>query len=267
MAEERVPVLKFSSSKDEFNVWLFRAEAYAERFGFASAMGNIAEADLPEKEGPGTTNQEQAAVERNWKAVSFNMSAMPNSLMVNLMAASKLDPKWPNQAKAHLMMAYLKETYVDTSTLLRIRVKRDLDACVMRKDENPKILSDKLVAVQYKYSGLQQAKVSEDDQVAQAIQALPTMYNSTVAGLIKTEQRAGKIVTLAALKKAVNNYYGVAMKGKSGNRTQDIEGGLMTVDDGATTRDDELKKLIQDAVSSTVKVCQLNHVKGGQQVR
>jgi hypothetical protein len=194
------------------------------------------------------------------------MSTMPNSLMVNLMAASKSDPKWPNQAKAHLMMAYLKETYVDTSTLSRIGAKRDLDACVMRKDENPKILFNKLVAVQYKYSGLQQAKVSEDDLVAQAIQVLPTMYNSMVAVLIETKQRTGKIVTLAVLKKAVNNYSGVAMKGKSGNRIQDIEGGLMTVDDSAMSRDKELKKLIQDTVSSIVKACQLNHVNGGQQV-
>jgi hypothetical protein len=112
------------------------------------------------------------------------------------------------------MMAYLKDTYVDTSTLSGIRAKRDLDACV-RKVDNPKILFDKLVAVQYNYSGLQQAKVSEDNLVAQAIQALPTMYNSMVAGLIETEQRAGKIVTLAGLKKAVNNYYGVTMKGKT----------------------------------------------------
>jgi hypothetical protein len=48
------------------------------------------------------------------------------------------------------MMDYLKETYVDTSTLSRIGVKRDLDACAMRKEENPKILFDKLVAVQYR---------------------------------------------------------------------------------------------------------------------
>jgi hypothetical protein len=121
------------------------------------------------------------------------------------------------------------------------------------------------VAVQYKYSGLKQAKVSEDDLVAQAIQALPTMYNSTVAGLIETKQHTGKIVTLAALRRAVNNYYGVAMKGKSGNRTQDIEGGLVTVDDGTPAKDDELKKLIQDTVNSTVKSYQLNHMKGGQQ--
>jgi hypothetical protein len=72
MAEEQVPIPKFSGSEDEFNVWLFWAEAYAEQFGFASAMGDAAEADLPEKEGPGTTNQEQAAAEHNWKAVSFN---------------------------------------------------------------------------------------------------------------------------------------------------------------------------------------------------
>jgi hypothetical protein len=96
MAEERVPVPKFNGSEDEFSFWLFCAEVYAKWFGFASAMGSAAEADLPANEGPGTTNQEKTAVECNWKVVSFIMSAMPNSLKVNLMAASKTDPKWPN---------------------------------------------------------------------------------------------------------------------------------------------------------------------------
>jgi hypothetical protein len=96
MAEEQVPIPKFNGSEDEFNIWLFCAEAYAEQFGFATAMGSTAEADLPDDEGPGTTNQEKAAVEQNWKVVSFLMSAMLNSLMVNLMATSKTDPKWPN---------------------------------------------------------------------------------------------------------------------------------------------------------------------------
>jgi hypothetical protein len=79
MAEEQVSIPKLNGSEDEFKIWLFHAETYVERFGFASAMGSPAEVDLPKDEGPGTTNQEKAAVECNWKAVSFLMSAMLNS--------------------------------------------------------------------------------------------------------------------------------------------------------------------------------------------
>jgi hypothetical protein len=38
MAVEQVSVPKFNGSEDEFNIWLFRAEAYVERFGFASVL-------------------------------------------------------------------------------------------------------------------------------------------------------------------------------------------------------------------------------------
>jgi hypothetical protein len=56
----------------------------------------------------------------------------------------------------------------------------------MKMEDNPKALFDKLVTVQYKYSGHQQATISKDDLLAQAIQAIG--YNLTMAGLIKAEQ-------------------------------------------------------------------------------
>jgi hypothetical protein len=39
MAEEQVPVPKFNGSEDEFNIWLFCAEAYAEQFGLPQQWG------------------------------------------------------------------------------------------------------------------------------------------------------------------------------------------------------------------------------------
>jgi hypothetical protein len=51
----------------------------------------------------------------------------------------------------------------------------------MKKDENPTLLFEPLMAVQFKYQGDVQANVTEDDLVSQAVQALPTVYNSTVA--------------------------------------------------------------------------------------
>jgi hypothetical protein len=53
----------------------------------------------------------------------------------------------------------------------------------MKKDDNPKALFEQLIAVQYKYAGNAQARISEDELVTQAVQALPTIYNLTAVGV------------------------------------------------------------------------------------
>jgi hypothetical protein len=52
---------------------------------------------------------------------------------------------------------------------------------------------------QCKYAGNQQANITEDDLVTQAVQAFPAVYSSTVANLIETEQQAGNDVTITVL--------------------------------------------------------------------
>jgi Mg2+ and Co2+ transporter CorA len=111
MAEEHVTELKFSGNKDEFQMWLFKAEVYAEKFGFGEALSETAKADLADAEAPGVNAQERDTVECNRKAVSFLMSAMPNAQTINMMASAKKDLAWPNGPKAHLMMAYLNEAF------------------------------------------------------------------------------------------------------------------------------------------------------------
>jgi hypothetical protein len=224
MAEERVTALCFSGDEDEFSVWNLHARGYAARFGFLSAMGDQVEANLPAREGPGVGAEQQVAVKRNMKAVPFLMAAMPDLQIINLMSAGLSYPAWPNEPKAHLMMAYLQENYVEATTLSRVGARQDLENCTLKKDENPKVLFERLTAVQFKYHGNAQANVTEDDLVAQAVQALPTVYNLTVAGLYETERKLGNAVTLNVVKQAVSNHYAIAMRGKTGPRVKDIEG-------------------------------------------
>jgi hypothetical protein len=185
---------------------------------------------------------EIAAVERNDKAVAFLMVAMPDVQVVTLLAAGKADCNWPNCLKAHLMIAYLKNTYAAATILLEVGAKRDLESCVMCKDKHPKLLFEQLMGVQLKYAGNVQAQVVEGDLVTQAIQALPAMYNSTVAIFIEMEQHAARVVTLLALQKVVSNYYAIAMKGKQGLKHKDIKGGLMAMEELTQTKEkDNLK--------------------------
>jgi hypothetical protein len=120
MAKERVSVPKFSGNEDDFCIWIARAEIYARRFAFGAAMQTRAEVNLPAREGPGNTADEIVVVEQNDKPVAFLMAAMPDAQVVTLLAAGKADPNWPNCPKAHLMIAYLKDTYAAETILSKV---------------------------------------------------------------------------------------------------------------------------------------------------
>jgi gag-polypeptide of LTR copia-type len=260
MAEEKVLVPKFNRDEDGLNLWLTCAEIYAERFEFAEVLAVDAEPNLPEAEGPGVNEDEEAAVERNRKAVLFLMLAMPNAIAINVLGAGKADKHWPNKPKAHLMVQYLKETFQDTSTLSKIRAKCDLEACVMKKEDNPKNLFEQLESVQFKYAGNAQARISEGDLVTQAVQALPSMYNSCVVNLFDAEQHAGRNIAMRDLKQVVKNYYAIFTKGKMTPKKTDIEGGLTAIDDEETTKEkDNLKQLIMETVSTTIQEFSVKH--------
>jgi hypothetical protein len=116
MQEESIEVPLFSGEEDEFCNWFIDAKAHAARFGYMSAMNDQAEADLPEAdlpaaEGPGVGADQTAAVERNLKAAYFLVSAMPDSIVINVIVAGTASANWPTQQKAHLMMTYHKETF------------------------------------------------------------------------------------------------------------------------------------------------------------
>jgi hypothetical protein len=97
MAEKRVTAPCFSGDEDEYSVWYLQAQGYAARFGFLSAMGDRAEANLPAAEGPGVGADQQAAVKQNMKAAAFLMAAMPDLEIINIMSAGISDPDWPNE--------------------------------------------------------------------------------------------------------------------------------------------------------------------------
>jgi hypothetical protein len=63
------------------------------------------------------------------------------------------------------MVAYLKESFKATMTLLKVGAKRDLENCTMKKDDNLKALFEQLIAVQYKYAGNAQAQISARNQI------------------------------------------------------------------------------------------------------
>jgi hypothetical protein len=79
------------------------------------------------------------------------------------------DPASPNEPKAHLMIAYLKEMYMDNTTLLQVGARQGVENSTMKKDDNPKVLFERLTLTQFNYHGNTQANITDDDLVTQAV--------------------------------------------------------------------------------------------------
>jgi hypothetical protein len=62
------------------------------------------------------------------KAAAFLTLAMPDSIVINVMAAGLAHAVWPTQPKAQLMVAYLKESFE-----AQVGAKRDLESCTNEK--------------------------------------------------------------------------------------------------------------------------------------
>jgi hypothetical protein len=263
MAQEKIEPPKFKGDDDEFSIWFWRAKAYTVRFGFAQAMSATAEANLPRAEGPGANADEQAAVERNLKAVFFLSNAVPDSMLVNVTAAGLKDAAWPAQPKAHLMIAYLVKSFRDTTALAGVGVIHDLDDCKMKDDDDdPKLIFEKLVGVQFKHRDNPEVQITERDLVTRAIQALPIDYTSSIAALIDAERRAGRALTLDALKQAAKDYYAVARKGKEKVKVKEIEGGLVATDEPSKMQGN-LEKVIEETIQCTIREFRSNPTGGG----
>jgi hypothetical protein len=130
----------------------------------------------------------------------------------------------------------------------------------LKQDENPKVLFERLTAVQFKYHNNAQANVTEDDLVAQEVQALPVVFNSRVAGLYETESQLGQAVTTNVLKRAVGYHDVIAMRGKVGPRVIDIEDRFATVGKQvAMNKKDNLKRMIQETINTTIWQFQIKH--------
>lgn len=209
---------------------------------------------MPQTEGPGSTPAEVAAVLRNKKAMQMLMSAVPKSMMMGMVAAGSAEKGWKVMPKAHLIVKHLKKKFGETTTLSKVGAKYDLELCVMKKDDHPKVLLEKLIKVQFKYAGVKQASISDDELVIQAIQALPASYTPTVANAMEKAQEKDKdaLISLKALVSAVTNHYGIAMKGRPVMKSKVIEGSLAAVDEVKPTDKENLKRMIQEAVHTTI---------------
>jgi hypothetical protein len=115
------------------------------------------------------------------------MAAMPKLQIINVMSAGLSDADWPNEPKAHLMMVNLQENYVEATPLSIVGARQDLENCTLKKDENPKVLFERLTRFSLSTMAMHknaQASVTKDELVAQEV---PAVYNLTVAGLYETE--------------------------------------------------------------------------------
>ena len=190
----------FDGEPNNFQIWWMRFQAYAAMNRFAKAIGKQPEQELPATEDAVLDLNDDAqklqddARKRNIQAMAcFTMSFTNGSLMAVVYQART--DEWPTGIAAHVMTA-LFNRYRPTDVLTSMEIKRALFGVRIKSAQDPRILFEKIQAVNNKFEG----NVSDEDMLATAISAAPPQYAATIAA---KEIRRGDQLTIDEVENAM----------------------------------------------------------------
>ena len=221
MAQERITIRlpQFDGDAGKFQVWWMRFRAYATMNKFVQAIGKTQEADLPAQEDAvldvtqAAEKRQDEARKRNFQAMaSYTMAFTTNGLMGMVYKARTVN--WPSGIAAKVTEA-LFNRYQPVDVLTTMEIKRALFGVRIEPKQNPRILFERLQAINNKFEG----RVSDEDMLATAISSAPTQYAATIAA---EEIRQGDALTLDDLEKAMKMHWRIN-GGTSGEQSTNEE--------------------------------------------
>ena len=138
----RIPV--FDGKVQNYQVWVTRFRAYAGVFGFAAALIEGGEINLPtteETEVDETSDTDapiRAAKKRNAVAMAnLTMAFTTDEAMSLVYDAASTD--WPAGLAWKIMLA-MKKKYQPDDTISRVELRRQLNSVAMKRNEDPATL-------------------------------------------------------------------------------------------------------------------------------
>ena len=215
----------FAGKAEEFQIWWTRFKAFASVQGFASALSDQAESDLPATEatplatGDAGDNQ-RATIKRNNLAVANLTMAFQTDALMGLVYKA-CDDDWP-AGQAWKIVGALKHKYMPDDRISRVELRKALTSVTMRKDDDPAKLFEQLSAIENKFNKPGNV-IPEEELIAVVISAAPESYVS----LLTSEQRArGDALTLQHLEEAMTQQHRQVV-GNRNNTDQDDEINLL----------------------------------------
>eukprot|EP00957_Ditylum_brightwellii_P090737 6910518-Ditylum_brightwellii.AAC.1 len=113
-----------------------------------------------------------------------------------------MSPAWPS-GKAHVVVVLLHEKYVPKDLVSKIELRRNLNSILMKKDEDPVKLFEKIAALQNRFNtALYQIPL--DKMIAMVLEKAPKEYGTVLTVKQRTK---GSNLTMADLQEAMTQLF------------------------------------------------------------
>ena len=216
----RIPV--FDGKVQNYQVWVTRFRAYAGVFGFAAALIEGGEINLPtteETEVDETSDTDapiRAAKKRNAVAMAnLTMAFTTDEAMSLVYDAASTD--WPAGLAWKIMLA-MKKKYQPDDTISRVELRRQLNSVAMKRNEDPATLFEQLSGIKNRYNTTS-TRISTEELLAVIIDSAHEDYQSV---LTSEQRRLGTAITMGDLQSAMNQQWR-ATHGGAHNKNDGVE--------------------------------------------
>jgi len=197
-----VTLPKFSGKLEDYVLWIQRWWAFATFKGFETALKegtcnlpSRADATL-DKNNPSEKVQIEGLA-RNDKALLYLTMAFDSTVLMSKINKTK-SAEFLNGIAWKVMVQLKRENQPEDTTALA-ECRNDMMKLVLRKNEAPTTLSDKLNAIVVKHK----VTVSTAEEVASVISAAPSIYAGTIASVQREKRNAGEDVEVEHLIEAM----------------------------------------------------------------
>ena len=221
-----VPI--FSGEPKDFQVWWMRFTAFAALAGFAAAIKNTRDVDLPPTEDTVLTDSDDD--KKMAKARSANSLAMANLTMafttealMSLINNAQADPDWPG-GLAYRVVIELFQKFRPKDVMSKVELRREMNKVSMKKADDPQVLFDQLNKLQTKYDNA----LTNEDLIAKVLDVAPVEYHSTLTS--ETRIQGGE-PTLENLKDAMREQWRIRYPGGTSESGEVPEVSLFGADD------------------------------------
>ena len=206
-ASKKIQVPVFSGKSDEFQVWWMRFKAYATLIGFAMAINQTKETDLPDNETESTaephTDKNKEAKKRNLTAMYYLTLAFTTDAMMGVIFTSQT-AEWPS-GLAYLVVAALYNKFRPKDTISRVEMRMKLARLSMKPNEKPSVIFEAISSIKNQFyrtitnDGTKNT-IDDEEYLAAAMAAAPDKCKSIVTSV---QISKGDAMTLKDLETAM----------------------------------------------------------------
>ena len=211
MTESSIRIPKFSGKREEYAGWMMQFEAFAEAKGFASAVEEKPETDLPSKDSEVLDpTKDQAKIEakaRNKKAFSMLTLALADDGTTLDILYKCMTKEWP-KGLACKVIASLNAKFAPKDMASKTAMEKKLRGIRLREGQHPDKLFKKIRTVLNEYRSVSMG-MSEEEKLAIVSRAVTKVkeYAALISREIRLAELDNKTLTMEMVEEAMVDFH------------------------------------------------------------